>query len=57
MSVFTVEPPINRNVDDYEPKNKSGDTIAAADKISAAERRIELQSYADAVRTVLLGNP
>lgn len=57
MSVFTVEPPIDRNVDDYDPKNKATDPTASADKITAVERRIELQSYADAVRTVLLGNP
>lgn len=49
MSVFTVEPPINATTDDYLQK---GFTL---DKVSEADRRIELQSYADAVRTVLLG--
>ena len=48
MSVFTVEPPINANTDDYA----SGKT---ADKVTEADRKTELQSYADAVRTVLLG--
>jgi uncharacterized protein DUF4157/succinylglutamate desuccinylase/aspartoacylase family protein len=48
MSVFTVEPPINRNTGDYPTD---------LDKVTAADRKIELQSYADAVRTVLLGAP
>jgi hypothetical protein len=48
MSVFTVEPPINRNTGDYPTK---------LDKVSAADRKIEFQSYADAVRMVLLGAP
>jgi hypothetical protein len=47
MSVFTVEPPINRNSSDYPTRLDSS--------ITAADREIELQSYADAVRTVLLG--
>jgi len=47
ISIFTVEPPLNKTTSDY-PTN--------ADKeVDAAERRIELQAYADAVRTVLLG--
>jgi hypothetical protein len=49
MSVFTVEPPINRNIGDYPTTLDAG--------VDQAERRIELQSYADAVRTVLLGAP
>lgn len=46
MSVFTVEPPINRNTGDYP---------IGLDPITLDDRRIELQAYADAVRTVLLG--
>lgn len=46
MSVFTVEPPINFDSSEYPTKK---------DAISAAERKVELQAYADAVRTVLLG--
>ena len=46
MSVFTVEPPLNFNSADYP---------TAQDKVTQANRKIELQSYADAVRTVLLG--
>ncbi len=46
MSVFTVEPPVDRSSADYP---------TALDKVTQAERKIELQSYADAVRTVLLG--
>ena len=48
LSVFTVEPPVNRNSADYPTK---------VDEITQAERRIELQAYADAVRTILLGKP
>ncbi len=48
MSVFTVEPPINRASTDYP---------TTLDQVTAANRRIELQAYADAVRTVLLGLP
>jgi hypothetical protein len=50
MSVFTVEPPVNRNLADY---GKGGNTDG--DKVSQAGRTVELQAYADAVRTVLLG--
>ena len=46
MSVFTVEPPLNLNSADYP---------TAQDKVTQANRKIELQKYADAVRTVLLG--
>ena len=48
ISVFTVEPPIDAGSTDYP---------TTLDKVSAADRRIELQAYADAVRTVLLGQP
>jgi hypothetical protein len=46
MSVFTVEPPLNLNSADYPTTH---------DKVTQANRKIELQSYTDAVRTVLLG--
>ena len=46
ISVFTVEPPINAESSEYPTK---------LDKVSQADRGIELQAYADAVRTVLLG--
>jgi hypothetical protein len=45
-SIVTVEPPINRTTGDYPTR---------LDTISQADRRVELQAYADAVRTVLLG--
>jgi len=50
MTVFTVEPAINRRTSDYAAGNREGD------RLSEAERRIEFQAYADAIRTVLLGN-
>ena len=49
MSIFTVEPAVNRNVADYGPKGNR-----AGDKLTQADRQKELQAYADAVRTVLL---
>ena len=49
MSIFTVEPPVNRNIADY---GRGGSR--AGDRLSQADRRTELQAYADAVRTVLL---
>ena len=49
MSIFTVEPPVNRNIDDYAAGGN-----AAGDKVTQADRQTELQAYADAVRTVLL---
>ena len=51
MSIFTVEPPVNRNIADYGP---GGNT--SGDKLSQDDRRTELQAYADAVRTILLAN-
>ncbi|MGC2636369.1 MAG: DUF4157 domain-containing protein [Acidobacteriaceae bacterium] len=48
ISVFTVEPPVNANTADYP---------TAADKVSQADRKIELQAYADAVRTIMLAAP
>ena len=48
MSVFTVEPPLNLKSTDYP---------SAQDKIDKAARITELQAYADAVRTILLGAP
>jgi hypothetical protein len=47
ISVFTVEPPLNLRTTDYPSSLDS--------RVDAAERRVELQAYADAVRTVLLG--
>jgi hypothetical protein len=49
MSIFTVEPPVNKNVADYGGGHTDGD------KVTQAGRTVELQAYADAVRTVLLG--
>jgi hypothetical protein len=49
ISIFTVEPPVNRTIADYGP---GGDT--AKDALTQADRAKELQAYADAVRTVLL---
>jgi hypothetical protein len=48
MSIFTVEPPVNRTSADYAAGNTEGD------KVSAGDRAKELQAYADAVRLVLL---
>lgn len=47
ISIFTVEPPLNLRTGDY-PASIDSD-------VDAAERRVELQAYTDAVRTVLLG--
>ncbi len=49
MSIFTVEPPVNRNIGDYA----AGDNTAG-DELTQTDRQTELQAYADAVRTVLL---
>jgi hypothetical protein len=46
ISVFTIEPALDLNTDDYA--KMKGD-------VSQANRKIELQAYADAVRTILLG--
>ena len=51
ISVFTVEPPVNATSDKYGTQKGA----AEAGRISQADRLIELQAYADAVRTVLLG--
>jgi hypothetical protein len=48
ISIFTVEPPLNLRTSEFS-------TTAAEEEVDRAERRIELQAYADAVRTVLLG--
>ena len=62
MSVFTVEPPVDAPssaypVDATNPKQpKAHDEISGAtEKLNRADRITELQKYADAVRTVLLG--
>jgi hypothetical protein len=47
ISVFTVEAAKNLNSSDYPEK--------ADDDVSRADRKIELQAYSDAVKTVLLG--
>ncbi|MEO8223860.1 MAG: DUF4157 domain-containing protein [Gammaproteobacteria bacterium] len=47
ISVFTVEPPINRTSAQYP--------TGADARVAQAERQTELQAYADALRTVLLG--
>jgi hypothetical protein len=47
ISIFTVEPPLNRTTADY-PSSLDA-------QVDAAERRVELQAYATAVRTILLG--
>ena len=46
ISVFTIEPPLNSNTDDYA--KIKGD-------VSQVDRKAELKAYADAVRTILLG--
>lgn len=57
MTVYTVEPAVNRNTADYAAgATEYGTGSPERDRLSAAQRRIELQSYADAVRTVLLGD-
>lgn len=45
MSVFTVEPPLNYRSDDP----------TRLDKLTKADRKIEMKAYADAIRTILLG--
>jgi hypothetical protein len=51
VSVFTVEPPVNRALDFYDGKNAE----PKGAKVSKAQRQIELESYAEAVATILLG--
>ncbi len=46
ISVFTIEPALDLNTGDYKGKK---------DDIAQAARQVELQAYADAVRTILLG--
>lgn len=56
MSIFTVEPPINRDVDDYKKGNKQfGAEEKLKDKVSEADRKTELMAYAEAIRAILLG--
>jgi hypothetical protein len=52
MSIFTVEPPLNCTSADYGPNRTCSGRAPA---VSQAERSIELMSYAEAIRTVLLG--
>jgi len=46
VSVFTIEPPLNLNTADF---------AKARGDITQANRKIELQKYTDAVKTILLG--
>lgn len=55
VSVFTVEPPVDAASDKYA--DVKGGASGTADKLTKAERISELQAYADAVRTILLGTP
>ena len=48
ISVFTVEPAINKGSGDYPTSSLDPD-------VSQADRLAELQAYADAIRTILLG--
>lgn len=49
MSIYTVEPGVNRNSADFAAGNDRGD------QLNGVQRQMELQAYADAVRTVMLG--
>ena len=51
MSVFTVEPPINRDLDFYDGKHQE----PQGGVVSQAQREMELKAYAEAVATTLLG--
>lgn len=53
MSIFTVEPPLNCTTADYAP---GGRCRGRASGVSETERRLELMSYAEAIRSVLLGS-
>jgi hypothetical protein len=53
VSVFTVEPPVDAASSAYP--NAKDEISGVTDKLTQADRVTELQSYADAVRTVLLG--
>ena len=63
ISVFTVEPPVDAASAAYpdaksgtKPKAWAKDIVTGAeDKLTRADRITELQAYADAVRTILLG--
>ena len=50
ISVFTVEPAVNRDLDYYDQSNRNKDA-----GVSKAQREMELKAYADVVATVLLG--
>jgi hypothetical protein len=59
MSVFTVEPPVDAPSKVYpavkSDPNATDEVSGDVEKLNRADRIIELQSYANAVRTVLLG--
>jgi hypothetical protein len=50
ISVFTVEPPVNRALDFYDKNTEPGGA-----KVSKADRQKEIVAYAEAVALVLLG--
>jgi hypothetical protein len=54
ISVFTVEPPVNRALDSYDGKTAEPQTSGGA-VVPKADRETEIKAYADAVATVLLG--
>jgi hypothetical protein len=60
VSVFTVEPPVDAPSKAYPAKegdpNAKDEVSGAVEKLTQADRITELQSYANAVRTVLLGS-
>ena len=51
ISVFTVEPPVNRALDTYGGRG----TEPGGAKVSKADRETEIKAYAEAVALVLLG--
>jgi hypothetical protein len=62
VSIFTVEPPVDAasarypgTVDPAHPGGRDRAVSKIVDKLSKADRITELQAYADAVRTILLG--
>lgn len=48
ISVFTVEPAVNKRSDEY--------ATGLDPNVSEVDRKAELQAYADAIRTILLGS-
>ncbi len=56
ISVFTVEPAINAYSAEYDKRKRKGAFKLEASAVGKKTREVELQSYADAIRTVLLQN-